>query len=1078
MLQSLLSELPDAIIMGLSPQLVVAIVIGVLLVAAIAYAFSKLGSTAGAYSWQLGLLMATGVALSIASGWTTWDGMKNFTREPVLALLITFGIQSVLLVVSWLIGESFANRPRLTIASEVANQGAEEGFLWSVISFAGTGAGAVALVLFVDDVLNLGMLGGLPEGIRSMLLTISVGCLVFTLIAALCLTGGGILFRRTIGLLRVVAQNATLWVMLVACFGASVFFSFDSLFSTIFPQDERARASDIRTRGQIAEIINDAKARALTRQLELQAAFSNSGQWADYAKRLDDMVESAARLPTELEANARERFRRAQGAISALEVDLAAAEARLKSLTTRGEGLRAEAVRIRGAVDNAEVARRNTRDEILRLEQKIAANAVETEKELKGLGVGPRPGRGPVYKSLERAGKNLEFELRLAMQRVAQLEKQSAESQPKLVTTEAAVAEIDQEIAKQSVKVETARALVDAAAQKPVDISSSGSITLVAEQLHQLEQSRIAVLRVYSAAALDRVEATCLALAETFASVPRRGAGDWQHSCATNELRAAAADVFQVSLALSKFDDQCAAADSLPNAGGTDELIGFARRCIQMSGLPSNDIASLHEGIGSIALNRDDKAHRFVVTLNAFGDGNRLAYLALAIAIAIDGLVFASGIFYAQAARSPLSDIPGTVGRPQRELAHILDSALLPNAPRSAAGALEAIRPLMRAGNDKRVPGFTHEIDMSTLKPSVRPTILKILGAGAAIGAVSRLTDDPDRYLVRGEVVTYLSRHAYMWNGEQLQFEGETALSELLSGVLADEVGAGAATVLNYFEPMPRRDDFATRVVLSEIEDESDARIVRRVLNAAAVLGYVRVTDEASAAKQFLLHRDVFFALTDLATRGTLPTGANLSSIPETIVTDEVERLDTSANFTGETVTATSRIEPLAAPQPLLDAQQVDATSARMNVMRAQNSGLSKSAIGAGGSQAPKASSGEVAVHSGAVTAMAPATGGSAYGSTKPVEAGADLNQEARKSSDEKKRCSLDIALCSSVIQACESQEANGGPAVLDFGMDLSEAEFPESLFESLQDEPAYPEEAEMDVGRKLRVHPTRVAGE
>ena len=35
-------------------------------------------------------------------------------------------------------------------------------------------------------------------------------------------------------------------------------------------------------------------------------------------------------------------------------------------------------------------------------------------------------------------------------------------------------------------------------------------------------------------------------------------------------------------------------------------------------------------------MNRDDKAHRFVVTWNAFQDGNRLAYLALAIAIGID----------------------------------------------------------------------------------------------------------------------------------------------------------------------------------------------------------------------------------------------------------------------------------------------------------------------------------------------------------------------------------------------------------------------------------------------------------
>ncbi len=57
-------------------------------------------------------------------------------------------------------------------------------------------------------------------------------------------------------------------------------------------------------------------------------------------------------------------------------------------------------------------------------------------------------------------------------------------------------------------------------------------------------------------------------------------------------------------------------------------------------------------------MNRDDKAHRFVVSLNAFQDGNRLAYLALAIAIGIDSLIFMTGLFGANAVRSPLADVP------------------------------------------------------------------------------------------------------------------------------------------------------------------------------------------------------------------------------------------------------------------------------------------------------------------------------------------------------------------------------------------------------------------------------------
>src|SRR5262245_3663560 len=59
-------------------------------------------------NWQLTLLASTGIALSLASAYTTWDGLRNFTRAPLLSLAIAFGIQGVMLIVAWLIGESFA----------------------------------------------------------------------------------------------------------------------------------------------------------------------------------------------------------------------------------------------------------------------------------------------------------------------------------------------------------------------------------------------------------------------------------------------------------------------------------------------------------------------------------------------------------------------------------------------------------------------------------------------------------------------------------------------------------------------------------------------------------------------------------------------------------------------------------------------------------------------------------------------------------------------------------------------------------------------------------------------------------
>ena len=59
-------------------------------------------------NWQLTLLASTGIALSLASAYTTFDGLRNFTSAPLLSIFISFGIQGVMLIVAWLIGESFA----------------------------------------------------------------------------------------------------------------------------------------------------------------------------------------------------------------------------------------------------------------------------------------------------------------------------------------------------------------------------------------------------------------------------------------------------------------------------------------------------------------------------------------------------------------------------------------------------------------------------------------------------------------------------------------------------------------------------------------------------------------------------------------------------------------------------------------------------------------------------------------------------------------------------------------------------------------------------------------------------------
>ena len=1071
MFPSRLTQLSDISLDGIWPELAIAVAVALLLVAGLTAAIYRLRSTDRPYGWQLGLLMATGLALSVASGWTTWDGMQNFTHEPLLALLITFGIQSVLLVVSWLIGESFANRPRLTIPGEETGQRAEHGFWWLAASFVGTVAGFIALVIVVDDWYAIGLLDSVPEAWRNTALKISAGALAVSLIFALCLTSGGRLFHSGIGLLRVAAQNASLWLMLIACMGASVFFSFDSLFSTIFPQSERARASDIRTQGKIGELVNDVKASATKRRQQLLSQYARSPEWSTYSKNVDQLIARSETLPSVLEAQASEKFRETQAALGALEVDLASAKAKLEALNTRRQGLRADASRIQATVEEINASQREAREKVPALEQEIATKTVEAEKELQGLGDSSRAGAGPVYRGLVQAQKKLEFELKLVTQRLAQLSEQLEASRSRQAKANAAVEEIDRQIAKQTVQVELAQKLLDRAQSKTETVAGSLSGAPLSERVRRLELARSEALRSPAAQTFDTAEQACSVLADDVASVQETNAQDPQLLCRMDDVRVAAAPALQMSKALTTLDANCTGEGKLPDAGGTEELIAFARQCIQMAGLPSDDMASFNARVGQIALNRDDKAHRFVVTINAFNDGNRLAYLALAIALAIDGLVFASGIFYAHTARSPLSDIPGTDGRRQSELEHILESALRPDPPEAAAAVLSAVRPHTRDEGDWVLQGFTHEIDTVGHSPATQAIISKLVGVAAAIGAAERSKTDPNCCLLRGEVVTYLSRHAYRSQGKQLHYEGLEALQQLLARVLSDDVRAGAATVLKYVQPIPRRGDFASAVTLTEIEDSSDLDVVRTAVNAAAVLGYVNIPDEKSTAQRYILHRDVFVVLADLAAGKKAVAGAEAES--------EKEDPESGEDGTGEPSTQPVQAASAAdfesvdkpAQEPLLEAQTQPQPELEPQPEPTQDPLPVKQSVEPSRPAAPQThvfagqSSLRLVEEQSEKQGRSPAADNV---SGKMIDASLEKTKDAKAHPAREEipaRTSPDI----------EVRTASAGSDAVDFGLDLSDQAFPDSLFESLEDDGTEPrEEAQPKSRRKERADPVR----
>ncbi len=173
-------------------------------------------------NWQLLLLSSTAFILSCASGWTTWDGMRNFTGEPILSAMVTFGIQGVMLIVAWLIGESFA-----TGMSQL-QQDAD-----------GNGRGMRTDATF-KIALALVMAGVLIGGLALLASYFRTGVDSTKIMTALGLTGGGLALigalivasrastmRSYFDATRVMVRTAVLWVMFLACMATSVFFSFE-----------------------------------------------------------------------------------------------------------------------------------------------------------------------------------------------------------------------------------------------------------------------------------------------------------------------------------------------------------------------------------------------------------------------------------------------------------------------------------------------------------------------------------------------------------------------------------------------------------------------------------------------------------------------------------------------------------------------------------------------------------------------------------------------------------------------------------------------------------------------------------
>ena len=815
-------------------------------------------------NWQLTLLASTGVALSLASGYTTFDGLRNFTSAPLLSVLISFGIQGVMLIVAWLIGESFAvgmhqraaDGRRLRLVDATVGMALGVAFVGLVFYW----------VLHQYDAVTVTNTGFRADMVRFVDVSVYfVMALVLVALVAFGSRRGGEIATPYAQSLRLVLKNAVLWVMFLASMSASVFFSFDSHFNAIFPADARKRAAEIRTTNQIGAAVADIGALTQKRQLEESESLFNADGWKAYEKQLVTLAQAAQGAQAEIEQYFVQKLEERRRAINQQQERIATSQSGQAGMAVKKISLTEELSRLKADRPGLAAEYAQHKSELDAKAREIDGKRVEGMAEDRGVEGTLKQGKGPVYRQRIAELATLQDQYKIKQERTKDAQKRLIAAETRIAQIERELSVLDGDLAKLKGEAETAEQRIKTAQSASAD--DDGAKVDPARVLPAFERARAAFRQQPDVERLAGLQQQCANLVNAMSSTPATKEKTRGVDCDPKQAADAAARVFALNAGLVAFQSSCASGEKVAQHTTTDGLLAFGRRCLQDSGLISKDSALVGARLSAIDMNRDDKAHRFVVTWNAFLDGNRLAYLALILAIGVDALVFMSGLFGAQALRSPLSDVPSPKARSAEQLQAVIDTALLPHTYESARLMLSAMRPMERPCD-----GFTQRVFVRDSDPHA-PDLHRVLNAGATIGAVRQ--SDTDTYELRAELFEYLSLVAKKAFIADARHVTSAELEQIVVVALLPRVEENVETVLRYVQPiedrptflqkvgLSERHDFTAEISLAAISTADDRKVVRSALNAGATLDAVQRANN----DHYFLTRDFYKVLARIRAR-------------------------------------------------------------------------------------------------------------------------------------------------------------------------------------------------------------------
>lgn len=654
------------------------------------------------------------LALALASAERTFQGMRNFTGAAgedqqfgtAVSFLITAGVQVLMVLLSWRIGDAYASR--------------------------GTG---------YDTPLAR------P--------------------------------RRNFFGRNFFVRHFFLIFSFLVCAGVCVFFSFDAFFQGISTVKQR----DIVSRNEASRVlraIDDGLTSDLANRVEAAAGSLSSGvAWNEYEANIDRVVDAATApaLVEAAETRAKQQAAKAEQLATEASKDAEARqkeqnEAEAKTNTFANEKRRLDAVAKEAAAALAGLQK----DRADSVEQLAAKNAevdqlrqqMDEEDKIGSGRVNDRghldTGRGPRWDKL-----NANYQLR-------NKEKQDLDAKVKKLESDIAAADqksrgADADVGKAALDLSNAEAAVQAIKAKnkaiaPVDGEQANvgrGLATVSDEARHLKGLPTEFFHDRTSGNWSNIEKQCNRVVSLLGQIPEgRATADGLKCEPPVEIRKLATSFFELGQR-QKALASCTSPDT--SAFSFQQLIDQGRKCLQIAQLQDRTAAGLENDLDRVAEEQDAKAHTFVRTISAFERGDKLAYIALGIALSLDGLIVLSGIWGARANASELTRGNGiTVSEIDDHAKMVMGVEIRPEKLRPPMGWPEPpevykarlFHKHLKRYSDPAQPQFGGIISCAELGENERAAINSVL----AIGAFAQPVEDrsrADTWLVKWPLIHYVT---------------------------------------------------------------------------------------------------------------------------------------------------------------------------------------------------------------------------------------------------------------------------------------------------------------------------------